>query len=151
MTNLLQKIGRWTAPLVAAGLVGCASSPTTLSEKVTKPEPITSAYVKDNQAIDLRNGYIAKSLNASNELDLIASALVGEVILQKNDKGYVGEKTGRYLESVEIWNGIFDGICKFADIDENKSINDLEAQNLLELIYQMKMQSSQDEDGWIDR
>jgi len=71
MKNLIKKI----APIVLAGIV--AASP---------------IYSQSNKTIDLRNGYAAESQLVINNLDLLTSALAGEVILQKIDKGYAGKK-----------------------------------------------------------
>jgi hypothetical protein len=112
MKNLIQKIA-----FVLAGVIATAS-----------------IYAND-KTIDLRNGYTAESYLAADNLDLIASVFVGEVILQKTEKSYVGKKTGRYLESAEMWNNIFDKICKSADKTEDNFITDIETKNLLDSIY----------------
>jgi len=113
MKNLIQKI----APFVLAGVIA------------------TAPIYANSKAIDLRNGYTAESYLTAGDLDLIASALVGEVILQKTDKGYAGKKTGRYLESADVWNNVFDKVCKSADKIADKFITDIEVQNLLDSTY----------------
>jgi len=113
MKNLIQKI----AQVVLAGIIAIA--------------PIYA----DNKTVDLRNGYTAESYLAADELDLIASAKVREVILEKTDNGYAGRKTGIYLQSSSIWNNVFDNVCESADKIPDKFITNKEAQDLLDSTY----------------
>ncbi len=136
MKNLIQKI----APIVLtiAGIIGCATYKPILPENSTKPiaKPTMQLYSESKpKGIDLRNGYTVESYLTRDNLDLIASFWAGEVKLQRTDKGYVGKKTGRYLQSADEWNNIFDNVCKLADKTPDKFITDIEVQDLLDSTY----------------
>jgi hypothetical protein len=152
MKNLIQKLklGRVVkkaAPLVLAltGIAGCATYPsvsTTYSDnvidyEVEKPAASDSSGLSKKDLLDLRNGYFARTDKAVDGIDLAASALLGEVILQKTDKGYDKINTKRYLLSDDKdWNNMFYQACKTADANPDFILEEDEVNELLDLIYE---------------
>jgi hypothetical protein len=116
MNNLVKRI---IAPIIlSAAIIGCSTFP-------------------NYQPVELgtKDGYYAESQTVLDELDLITRARVGEVTLEKRGNEYVWKETGRYLQSAEVWNSMFDSVCRSADKKGNKHITNSEAQDLLNLTY----------------
>lgn len=116
MVNLIQRL----APLAAVGLIlaGCSTFPNYI--------PIE---------LGTKDGYFAESSLVQDELDLITSFRVGEVTLQKVGNDYLWKKTGKYLQSAQLWNSVFADVCRSADKKGNRHITNNEAQDLLNLYY----------------
>lgn len=117
--SLIKKI---VAPLVIMGML---AGPISAENKL--------------KAIGLRNGYSAESSVVAYDLDLITSALLGEVILFRTKQGYEIKMTDQYdITPSDIWNNTYDNVCKSANPMDNL-ITTSEAQNLLDSTYDTMM------------
>jgi hypothetical protein len=133
MKNLTKKL---IVPLVLAGalVAGCATYSTPYNASNINKQ--TSSETKKH-LINLKNGYFAESSETTDTIDLITSALLGEVILIRTNHGeYMKRNSGKYLESgEEAWNSTFNQSCKDADIDKNNILEENEVNDLLDSTY----------------
>jgi hypothetical protein len=88
-------------------------------------------------SIKLENGYYVQSYSAMDELDLAASARVGEKTIQKTKNGNYteGRLTGKRV-SDDYWEEELDFVCKKADVKKSKFITDGEALEVLKSAYE---------------
>lgn len=143
MKNLIKKL----APVFLAGALisGCTTVTSNFTiEETTTPNSFSELKPRV-KGIILGNGYFAESYRVFDDLDLITSYTVGEKFLQKTDKGYVGESTGNYLQSADVWNDFYDDICLFADTNGDNIITEKEIQTFLDLTYEHMKDSL----GWV--
>lgn len=151
MENLIQKIALFV--LTGAGIMGCAtySIPLKLSAEIDSIEPVIPVYqAKDSKKklIDFGNGYFARTDKAAWDIDLIASALLNEVILKRTDNGYTKRISGLYSKE-EVWNSTFDQSCKFADTNNDYILEEDEVRDLLDLTYE-SIQERNNEIIWVE-
>ena len=118
MKNLVQKVA---IPLILIG--------TMLSGCVT---------IHSNKPIKLVDGFSAESKLVNKKLKLIALFSSGQVTLEKTDKGYIGKRTGLYLETLEMFNFFYNQACRLADGDKDKNVTKSEANNGLDEVYRLQ-------------
>jgi len=158
MKSLIQRvvsgIGKRVIPLAlaGAGIIGCAtySTPLKPSAELDSIEPTTSNHSETDMTnlIDLGNGYFARTDKAAWDIDLIASALLNEVILKKTENRYTKRITGLYAKE-EAWNSTFNQSCKFADANKDYILEEDEVRELLDLTYE-SIQKRNNEIIWVE-
>jgi len=151
------KIARRLMPLtlVVAGIIGCATYPTEPVDSI-KLNPIQPTILNDSEIfedskknlIDFGNGYFARTDKAAWDIDLIASALLNEVILKKTENRYTKRITGLYAKE-EAWNSTFNQSCKFADANKDYILEEDEVRELLDLTYE-SIQKRNNEIIWVE-